>query len=224
MKTSVRAVVRALRLASVVFTIAFAATAAAQTDSTAVDSTAAPATLAPPAAPPSAPPPPAATPAAEPEATPAAEPRKKKQMFYGGTIGLSFGDYTRISVAPQVGWKLTPRVGAGFKAMYEYIEDKRYNPKITASNYGGSVFGRFYPTPRGYAHAEFAYMSYEYAISSSATDRSWVPFLLLGGGIVQPLSPRSAVIIEVLFDVLRDDNSPYEDWTPWVSVGVGVGF
>jgi hypothetical protein len=30
--------------------------------------------------------------------------------------------------------------------------------------------------------------------------------------------------VEVLFDVLQDNNSPYDDWEPFVSVGVGVGF
>jgi hypothetical protein len=31
-------------------------------------------------------------------------------------------------------------------------------------------------------------------------------------------------VYEVLFDVLQDSNSPYEDWAPFVSIGVGVGF
>jgi hypothetical protein len=35
---------------------------------------------------------------------------------------------------------------------------------------------------------------------------------------------NTALMVEVLFDVLQDDNSPYEDWSPFVSVGVGVGF
>jgi hypothetical protein len=32
------------------------------------------------------------------------------------------------------------------------------------------------------------------------------------------------MFIEVLVDVLNDDNSPYEEWDPFVSFGVGVGF
>jgi len=50
-----------------------------------------------------------------------------------------------------------------------------------------------------------------------------VPFLLLGGGLVQRISPRTALTVEVLFDVLQDDNSPYDSGEPFVSVGVGVG-
>jgi hypothetical protein len=67
-------------------------------------------------------------------------------------------------------------------------------------------------------------MSYKYKSSNVATDRQWVPFLLLGGGAVQPISPKAALFVEVLFDVLQDSNSPYERWNPFVSVGVTAGF
>ena len=204
-----------------VFAILFTASASAQTDSTAVDSTiTTPAAATPvvtPAVTPTAPPPAPATP------PPAATPKKKKQMFYGGTIGATFGDYTRISVAPMVGWKLNPRVAVGLEATYEYVEDERNSPKLTGSNYGGGAFWRIFPAKRVYAHAEFDYMSYEYQVSGQESDRNWVPFLLLGGGIVRPISPRTAMTVEVLFDVLQDEHSPYKSGEPFVSVGVGVG-
>lgn len=198
-----------IAVAVVACLVAGASQSRAQVDSTGVDSLFTPA--------------PIAAPLAAPVAETPIPPKKKKPIFYGGTVGLSFGDYTSISISPMVGIKLAPRVAVGLEATYEYIEDKRYSEKVTASNYGGSVFGRFFPIPKAYAHAEFQYLSYKYATSDFETDRTWVPFLLLGGGVVQPLSPRAAVTVEVLFDVLNDDNSPYESGHPWVSVGVGVG-
>ena len=78
--------------------------------------------------------------------------------------------------------------------------------------------------PRAYAHGEFAYMSYKYKSSDIETNREWVPFLLLGGGLIQPVSPRASLFGEVLFDVLRDSNSPYEEWNPFISIGVAAGF
>ncbi len=145
-------------------------------------------------------------------------------VYYGGTVGLSFGNYFRVNVAPLVGFRYSPRASVGVKVAYEYIRDKRYEPTLTASNYGGSFFARYRLHPKLYAHAEFAYMSYKYKTSNAVTDRTWVPFFFLGGGFVQPLSPRTSLIVEVLFDLLQDENSPYEDWDPFISVGVGVGF
>jgi hypothetical protein len=37
------------------------------------------------------------------------------------------------------------------------------------------------------------------------------------------MGPRTSIYAEVLFDVLQDEDSPYADWEPHVTVGVGVG-
>ena len=176
----------------------------------------APAAVAPAAVAPTPPPPPAA-------AAPASQPGPKK-VYYGGTLGLSIGDYFRISVTPFVGYKLKPFLHIGGKATYEYIEDSRYSEKMTSSSYGGSIFSRLMPQRNIYLHAEYAYINYEYGVSELETDRYWVPFLYVGGGLVKPLGKSASAYVEVLVDVLQDDKSPYEDWAPLISAGVGVGF
>ena len=145
-------------------------------------------------------------------------------VYYGGTVGLSFGNYFRVNVAPLIGFRYSPKASVGVKVAYEYIRDKRYEPTLTASNYGGSFFTRYRLHPKFYVHAEFAYMSYKYKTSNIETDRTWVPFFFLGGGYIQPLSPRTSLIVEILFDLLQDKNSPYEEWDPFISIGLGVGF
>jgi hypothetical protein len=146
------------------------------------------------------------------------------KIYYGGTLGFSFGDYARFSIAPLVGYRLAKMWSVGVKGVYEYIKDKRYAEEITSHNYGGSLFARFRPHRQFYLHGEYAYMSYEWQTANLTSERDWVPFLLLGGGYVQPISPRASVFVEVLFDVLNDDGSPYEEWNPWISIGVAAGF
>lgn len=164
--------------------------------------------------------------AQEPDSSAQKQPPEAKgpsKVFYGGTLGLSFGDYFRISIQPMVGYALTEQVSGGVKVCYEYVSDSRYTPTVTSSNYGGSVFGRFRFIPQAYAHAEFAYMSYEYRVSGTQSERFWVPFVLLGGGYIQQISPSTSLFVEVLFDVVQDSKSPYAKGAPWVSAGVMVG-
>jgi hypothetical protein len=144
--------------------------------------------------------------------------QKEQKVFYGGTLGFSFGDYFRISVQPMVGYNFTDKISGGVKVAYEYISDSRANTTYTWHNFGGSVFGRYRFVPQAYLHSEFAYMSYD-----GLVERQGVPFILLGGGYVQRISPNTGLFVEVLFDVLQDSNSPYEEWAPFVSVGVAVG-
>jgi hypothetical protein len=155
-----------------------------------------------------------------PAAPPKAAKSGPKRVYYGGTVGVSFGDYTRFSIVPFVGYKLTPRLHVGGKVGYEYIDGDNYS----SSNYGGSLFSRLLVSPRLYAHGEFAYFSYKYNASGLETDRFWVPFLYVGGGLIQPMGRNASAYVEVLFDVLQDEDSPYDNWEPFISVGVGVGF
>jgi hypothetical protein len=161
--------------------------------------------------------------------TTANKPEDKKSagpspVYYGGTIGLSFGDYFRIAIMPLVGYKLSEKTSAGFKLGYEYVVDSRYDEKLTAHNYGASIFGRYRIIPNAYLHAEFAYFSYKYKVKNLESERTWVPFIYLGGGYIQPIGPSTSLIVEVLFDVLQDNNSPYEPWDPVISIGVASGF
>lgn len=150
-------------------------------------------------------------------AKPVSEPSR---VYYGGIVGLSlFGDIFRISAQPMVGYKVTPQFSIGAKVGYEYLRDKRFDPSLTYHNYGASAFARYRFVPQAYGHVEFAGINYDYR-----SGREWVPFLLVGGGYVQPVSQNVAFVVEVLFDVLQSSKSPYKDWDPWISVGVGVGF
>ncbi|MCU0406664.1 MAG: hypothetical protein MUE64_06815 [Ignavibacteriaceae bacterium] len=141
-------------------------------------------------------------------------------------------DYFYLGVYPLVGYKVTPKLSLGAKIGYAYVSDDRYEPfpALKTSNYGGSIFSRYRIIPQLYAHAEFAYWSYESINSFNTlentynTDRYWVPYLLLGGGFSQNVGPNVWLFAEVLFDVINDENSPYESGDPFVSFGVGVGF
>jgi len=171
--------------------------------------------------------------AQQPDSTSYSAPEKSSQpgspsgpsrIFYGGSIGLSFGSYTRIAVTPMIGYRLAKMWSVGCKVAYEYVKDTRGTLDLTSNNYGGSLFARFRPHRQLYLHGEYAYMSYKWESDIASSDRDWVPFLLLGGGFVQPISNRSSAFVEVLFDVLQDDGSPYDDWEPWISIGVTAGF
>ena len=197
--------------------LSVAAAAHAQVPPAAPDSAATPAvapTTPPPAATPAPPPPPPPAPASS------ASSGVENPIYYGGAIGFSFwSDYFRISLEPLVGYKLNPKLSVGGKLRYEYINDSRGFVDYDSHNFGAGAFSNYRLIPQLYAHGEADIMSYDYA-----GGREVVPFILLGGGVSQLMRPNVWMNFEVLWDVLNDKNSPYEEWQPIVSVGVGVGF
>ena len=156
---------------------------------------------------------------------------KPSRVYYGGEIGVSFGDYFSVSLRPLVGYAVTPKWSMGMKVMYQYVSDSQYSETLTSNNYGGSIFTRYRFIPQVYAHAEYAYLNYEQWTYSFLplpdgeykSARVNVPFLLLGAGYLQPVGKGVALNFEVLFDVMNDPDSPYASGEPFISIGVWVG-
>lgn len=163
-----------------------------------------------------------------PPPTQEAAPQQKKsasdKIYFGGYMNLSFGNYTIIGIEPMIGYKLIPRLSIGAKFRYDYIQDKRYDETYTSSSYGASIFSRLILVRGLYAHVEYAGYNYKRYVESGESEREWVPFLLVGAGYSLRLGKRASVNAQILFDVLQDDQSPYKNWEPFYSVGVGVGF
>lgn len=148
----------------------------------------------------------------------------KDKIYYGGSVGMSFGSYTMLGVYPMVGYKLTPKLSAGVTFNYQWIQDKRGSTTYESSNYGGSIFSRFRILQPIYLHAEYAVQSYELYSFEGESERESIPFFLVGGGFSKKVGKNTWLNAQVLFDVLEDDNSPYKSWEPFYSVGIGVGF
>ncbi|NNG27106.1 MAG: hypothetical protein HKM87_06240 [Ignavibacteriaceae bacterium] len=156
---------------------------------------------------------------------------QQNRWYYGGNVGFRFwNNYLYLSVQPLVGYKVTPKFSVGGKLAYSYLSDKRINPTFNSHNFGGSIFTRYRVVPQFYLHGEFVYASFDQITGLDLqsnkwmSERVWVPFLLLGGGVSQMVGSNVWIFAEVLVDVLNDKNSPYKEWDPFVSFGAGVGF
>ncbi len=150
---------------------------------------------------------------------------KERKFYYGGYLDLVFGSYTAVGIEPLIGYKINPRLSLGTIVTYEYIRDNGYSGyNYKASNYGASIFARYRVIQQFYLHSEFKEMNYDSYYLMGQNNRIWVPFLLVGGGYSQPISQNIWMNTQILFDVLQNENSPYSNWTPFFSIGFGVGF
>jgi len=146
------------------------------------------------------------------------------KVYYGGGLNLTFGSITEVGISPLVGYKVTPQFSVGSQLTYQYFKYDRSNYDYSATNYGASLFSRYRFVPQVYGHIEFSMMNYEFQDYYGGSNREWVPFLFVGGGFSQPISNNTWVNAQLLFDVIQDENSPFEDWEPFYSIGIGVGF
>ena len=147
-----------------------------------------------------------------------------KKLYFGGTFGATFGNYTSITVAPTIGYRLRPSLYTGLKVYYTYSKQKFGGDTYEYHNYGIGTFLRWFAFNDLYLHVAPEAFSYDYLQVDGSSNREWVPYLWAGAGIRKRVSKRSWVSVHVLFDLLNDKNSPYEQWEPNLVIGAGTSF
>ncbi len=158
------------------------------------------------------------------EDIPEEKPPFKDKLYLGGNLGLTFGSYTNIVIAPMLGIRWSHRFRSEVGIEYNYTKDNRYDSSYSYNQYGGRINSQVFFLKFLFAQVEFAGMSIEqYTGTDDGHERNLVPFLYLGGGFSQQVANRSYISFRIMFDVLNNENSPYPPGSPVYSVGFGIG-
>lgn len=148
---------------------------------------------------------------------------KKESLFTGGSITLSFfNGQTVLGANPVFGYKLTDWADAGLAFNFLYNGSRDYyefNDKIRQTVFGPGLFARLYPVRFLFVQGQFEhnFTTLKYIPSPGSVsfikDKRKVDAnsLLLGAGFAQGRDPgsNSFYYISLLFDVLKNINSPY---------------
>lgn len=158
----------------------------------------------------------------------------KDKIFFGGGFGAGFGTYTFINVSPIIGYRITPRLSAGVRLMYQYTTYDYYfggdKIKFQGNDYGAGVFGRFMVKGPFFLQAEYEYLNYEDIYVDGSSIRSSFDSFMAGGGIAQPISNKAAFFLTVMYNFSYNNigssyvyRQPYN--SPWVvRLGITAGF
>jgi hypothetical protein len=155
------------------------------------------------------------------------------KLFFGGYIGLSFGDYTLVNVSPQVGYRFNQyfAAGAGINFIYTSTRYRYYVPEYK-EEYGVAglnIFGRIYPIQFLFLQLQ-PELNYTWGRNKYYDDSPEqklkglvVPSVLGGLGAAIPTGARGATIITAQYDLLQQYRSPYGNQV-FFSFGYSVGF
>lgn len=149
---------------------------------------------------------------------------KENRWFTGGMLGGGWSSNSAyVEISPIIGYKVTPQFHAGSRITYIY--SSYTNPfdglKYQAHNYGGSLFSRYVFFDFLFAHAEYELLSIKHYYFSPAGERRFVNSLFLGGGLFQSMGGRGFATVSILYNVLEDEFSPYNN--PLIRIGFGIG-
>jgi long-subunit fatty acid transport protein len=172
-----------------------------------------------------------------------------QKLIVGGGLGLGFGDITSIAVSPVIGYRFTDKISAGIGLGFQYYRVKdyflvyngvsgqqEYFP-LKSTFFYPSIWGRYVIYNNIFVHLEAEYDMQKFKAYETDSDPNSstyglpVPYnvtfnspaLLVGGGLRQPITDRSSLVIIALYDVIQDKYSPYKNRIDF-RIGFNVGF
>ncbi len=144
---------------------------------------------------------------------------KKENLFTGGSVTASFfSGGTILGINPMFGYKLANWVDAGIAFNYTYQGRRDYiylDDKLRQNVFGPGVFARLYPVRflflQGQFEHNFTNLTYTDPGGFKFKDKTDANSLLVGAGIAEgrQRGSNSFFYISLLFDVLKNPNSPY---------------
>ncbi len=146
--------------------------------------------------------------------------------FYGGGIGMGFGDLDWIELYPLIGYQVNRQLSLGGGVTYRYLNDDRFAGSPSTTDYGGNLFARFRLTPQFFLEADLEYLSHEFVRFDLSTGRDGFNTVLGGVGYSQPIGSRASIFVLVLYDFTHDDIDPFYPYSdPWIiRGGISAGF
>jgi hypothetical protein len=159
--------------------------------------------------------------------------KPERKFFFGGMIGFQFGTIMAVDISPVAGYYFTPRLMGSLGLSYQYYRASFNKSSFSFSIYGArtgmsyivldnigskkskkSNFGMF-------AHLEYEMLSLDRDVSNSfpgiEVKRFWLPGLLIGGGVMQKLGKTGFFSVSMLYNVLVNSKTPYQN--PVLRVG-----
>ncbi len=147
------------------------------------------------------------------------------RIYFGGDLGLQFGNITFVDISPLVGYRITDQFSVGVGGIYQYINYNFDGFQYETSVYGGRGFSRFNITNEIFLHGEYGMINWETwdrrEINNFELKRITVPFLLAGGGYRYQLGNNVYFSTTLLFDLIQDLNSPFVN--PVLRGGIIIG-
>jgi len=147
--------------------------------------------------------------------------------FAGGAVGFAFGSETSYAeFSPIFGYRIFQKFQLGASLTFRYRKDKRYEPYLSTTDFGGSILGRYFIYDPFFIQAEVERLNWEYVARTDDgldTVESTYTGLYAGFGFVQRAGKRSAMYMSFLWDFAYRNDEPNPNNHPWL-IRIGFGF
>jgi hypothetical protein len=148
----------------------------------------------------------------------------KKKMTYGGNFQAWFGNPTFIFISPTIGYMPVKNLNVGIGGIYNYsrIDFGRYG-SYSQSIFGGHSYARYIFSGTYFVQLQYDRLRQPNLLSYTPGEKIWVDYLMIGGGIRQPLGAKAGLMMTLMYNLTPHPLSIYGS-PVIVQVGFVAGF
>lgn len=134
----------------------------------------------------------------------------KEKVTFGGNFQLQFGTFTFIYLSPTIGYIPFEKLNVGVGVIYNFISlDYGSYGKYTQSIWGGHSYARYFITDGFFVQGQYDMLRQPNVYSTKADAKTWVEYMMVGGGFRQPIGNKAALSSTILYNVTPSSLSIY---------------
>ncbi len=148
----------------------------------------------------------------------------RKKFFFGGMVMPGFFNNTFYATGnPHLGYRVTDKLAVGFGGNFTYISQRIGSSVYRQSIYGPFSFARYMFGQSFFLQAQGELLNQQNIFSSTnINERTWVPYLMGGGGYMQRFGDNFGSSVTILYNFIPNQLSIYRN--PIIQVGFMLGF
>lgn len=143
-------------------------------------------------------------------------------IVFGGNFGLQFGTTTVIDISPNIGYQFNKYLLVGSGLSYQYFHTTYQGYSDSRNIFGWRLFAEPSFIQNIVGHVEYEMLNMRVPVYDGGYKREWINSLLVGGGYRLMISETAYSSCTILWNVIDNPNSPYQN--PIIRVGFGFGF
>jgi len=134
----------------------------------------------------------------------------KEKTTWGGNAQLWIGNSTFILLSPTIGFLPMKNINLGLGVIYNYTSYRSQYGEYSQSIFGGHSYVRYLIGESYFVQAQYDRLYQPDLLSINPKAKTWVDYFLVGGGFMQNIGERTALMSSIMFYVNPEPLSIYQ--------------
>ena len=133
----------------------------------------------------------------------------KEKITWGGNVQAWIGNPTFILLSPTLGYVPFKNFNVGIGGIYNYISYSSYYGSYSQSIWGGHSYARYVIGDSYFVQVQYDKLRQPDLFSAEPNDKTWVDYILVGGGFQQSVSDHVALSTSIMYNLSQNPLSIY---------------